>query len=92
MLRIADEKVDLAHQIYDHVDKHICALDKDLRNFDADLQKERTRLGLPVSSATALFSFYKTACKHIYRHTPGERGCLLYKIVMLGFILVTSLS
>ena len=57
VLRIADEKVDLAHQIYDHVDKHICSLDKDLRNFDADLQNERSRLGLPVRPFPWPFTF-----------------------------------
>ena len=49
VLRIADEKVNLAHQIYDFVDRNICRLDKELRGFDAELNQERGRLGLLVS-------------------------------------------
>lgn len=45
-MQIADEKVDLAQQIYDFVDRNICRLDKDLRTFDAELNHERTRLGV----------------------------------------------
>ena len=41
--------MNLAHQIYDFVDKNICNLDRELKSFDVELQRERARLGLPVS-------------------------------------------
>lgn len=61
MLRIADEKVNLAHQIYDFVDKNICRLDRDLQNFDGELQKERARLGLPVIFAPNSWNSFLSA-------------------------------
>lgn len=48
VLRIADEKINLAHQIYDFVDRNICQLDKDLKSFDAELNVEGSRLGIVV--------------------------------------------
>ena len=50
-MRIADEKVNLAHQIYDYVDQHIRRLDKDLKQFDGELTREQSRLGLVVRPA-----------------------------------------
>lgn len=41
------KQVQLAHQIYDYVDRHIQKLDKELKAFDAEVENERARLGLP---------------------------------------------
>lgn len=47
LVKLSEEKVQLAHQIYDYVDRHIQKLDKELKAFDAEVDKERARLGLP---------------------------------------------
>lgn len=47
IIRLSDEKINRAQQIYDYIDQHIRKLDKDLRSFDAEVAKERQRLGLP---------------------------------------------
>lgn len=47
LLKLSEEKVQLAHQIYDYVDRHIQKLDKELKAFDAEVENERARLGLP---------------------------------------------
>ncbi|GAB4824018.1 hypothetical protein N2152v2_011064 [Parachlorella kessleri] len=47
LIKLSEEKVQLAHQIYDYVDRHIQKLDKELKAFDAEIDKERVRLGLP---------------------------------------------
>jgi hypothetical protein len=49
-LHYAEEKIGLAQQIYDYVDQRIRRLDKDLKVFEADIKKERARLGIPVRS------------------------------------------
>lgn len=47
MIRLSEEKLARAQQVYDFIDGHIRKLDKDLEAFDADIAKERQRLGLP---------------------------------------------
>mmetsp|Transcript_24414 Transcript_24414/g.53329 ORF Transcript_24414/g.53329 Transcript_24414/m.53329 type:complete len:242 (+) Transcript_24414:123-848(+) len=46
LLSLADEKVTIAAQIYDFIDKHIMNLDEDLRALDAEIQTDKERLGL----------------------------------------------
>ncbi|PRP85308.1 hypothetical protein PROFUN_06910 [Planoprotostelium fungivorum] len=41
-LELADEKIQLAVQTYELVDKHIRKLDQDLKKFEAELQAEQT--------------------------------------------------
>ena len=50
-LAYTDEKIGLAQQIYDYVDARIRRLDKDLATFEADIARERARLGIPVRVA-----------------------------------------
>ncbi|KXZ54896.1 hypothetical protein GPECTOR_4g968 [Gonium pectorale] len=46
LLGLADEKVNIANQIYDFMDKHINQLDSDLQQLDADIETDRQELGL----------------------------------------------
>lgn len=39
-------------QVYDYIDRHITKLDKDCKAFDAEIAKERQRLGLPPVEPT----------------------------------------
>jgi hypothetical protein len=39
-------------QIYDYIDRHITKLDKDCKAFDAEIAKERHRLGMPPAEPT----------------------------------------
>jgi hypothetical protein len=48
VLGYAEEKIGLAQQIYDYVDARIRRLDADLATFQADISRERARLGIPV--------------------------------------------
>lgn len=48
IMMISEEKVKRAQQVYDLVDQHIRKLDKDLKNFGAEVSKERDRLDIPV--------------------------------------------
>ena len=41
-------QVALAAQVYDYVDQRIRRLDKDMKAFDAEMARERAKLGLPV--------------------------------------------
>jgi hypothetical protein len=85
-MRIADEKVNLAHQIYDFVDKHICSLDKDLRIFDWELEQERSRLGLPVR-----LSLHSTDLKaNTFRFLKNPSLCGLDGYQGLGFRCMTA--
>ena len=52
VLHYSEEKIGLSQQIYDYVDQKIRRLDKDLKNFEGDIARERTKLGLGVSTAT----------------------------------------
>jgi hypothetical protein len=52
IIRLSEEKLSRAQQIYDFIDGHIRKLDKDLQAFDADIAKERQRLGLPPAPGT----------------------------------------
>ena len=79
MVRIADEKVNLAHQIYDFVDKHICSLDKDLRTFDGELDQERERLGLPVGP----FPYYRGSGTNLYTFESRSVPLGMYKVHVL---------
>ena len=74
VMRIADEKVNLAHQIYDFVDKHICSLDKELRNFDGELGQERVRLGLPVNKSPLAICIGDTGTSRVNSRI-NEKGC-----------------
>ena len=42
-------QVALATQVYDYVDQRIRRLDKDMKACDAEISRERVKLGLPVS-------------------------------------------
>jgi len=46
VVKLSEEKMKRAQQIYDFIDQHIRKLDKDLKSFDAEVAKERQRLGL----------------------------------------------
>lgn len=46
IIKISEEKMKRAQQIYDMVDQHIRKLDKDLKSFGAEVQKDRVRLGV----------------------------------------------
>lgn len=48
VIKLSEEKVMRAQQIYDFIDQHIRKLDKDLKSFDAEVAKERARLGVPA--------------------------------------------
>jgi Inhibitor of growth proteins N-terminal histone-binding len=47
-IKLSEEKMNRAQQIYDYIDQHIRKLDKDLKSFEAEVAKERQRLGLPA--------------------------------------------
>ena len=47
IIKLSEEKMTRAQQIYDYIDQHIRKLDKDLKSFEAEVAKERQRLGLP---------------------------------------------
>lgn len=46
IITISEEKMKRSQQIYDLVDQHVRKLDKDLQSFNAEVSKERERLGL----------------------------------------------
>ncbi|GLC41542.1 hypothetical protein PLESTM_001212900 [Pleodorina starrii] len=46
LVGLADEKVNIANQIYDFMDKHINQLDADLQTLDAEIETDRQKLGL----------------------------------------------
>ena len=48
VLHYSEEKIGLSQQIYDYVDQKIRRLDKDLKNFEGDIARERSKLGLAV--------------------------------------------
>lgn len=52
LVKLSDEKLTIATQVYDFIDRHITKLDKDCKAFDADIAKERQRLGLPPVEPT----------------------------------------
>ena len=54
VLHYSEEKIGLSQQIYDYVDQKIRRLDKDLKNFEGDIARERTKLGLGVSNPLSL--------------------------------------
>lgn len=51
-IKLSEEKMNRAQQIYDYIDQHIRKLDKDLKSFEAEVAKERQRLGLPAVPGT----------------------------------------
>jgi hypothetical protein len=58
-----------AQQIYDQVDAHIRKLDKDLRAFDAEVARDRQRLGLPALQVSHASSAWGS------RSIAGLRAC-----------------
>mmetsp|Transcript_18968 Transcript_18968/g.56524 ORF Transcript_18968/g.56524 Transcript_18968/m.56524 type:complete len:245 (-) Transcript_18968:411-1145(-) len=46
LVSLADEKVTIAAQVYDFIDKHIQKLDEDLRTLDGEIRADRQRLRL----------------------------------------------
>ncbi|EFN57412.1 hypothetical protein CHLNCDRAFT_142851 [Chlorella variabilis] len=64
LVKLSDEKLNIATQIYDYIDRHITKLDKDCKAFDAgtgrrlplpsrpQIAKERQRLGMPPVEPT----------------------------------------
>lgn len=52
LVKLSDEKLNIATQIYDYIDRHITKLDKDCHAFDAEIAKERQRLGMPPVEPT----------------------------------------
>lgn len=53
IIKLSEEKMNRAQQIYDYIDMHIRKLDKDLKSFDAEIVKDRQKLGLPVLTTAA---------------------------------------
>lgn len=45
LLSLADEKVTIAAQVYDFIDKHIQSLDEDLRSLESEIGADKQRLG-----------------------------------------------
>ncbi len=56
VLHYSEEKIGLSQQIYDYVDQKIRRLDKDLKNFEGDIARERSKLGLAVSPPSLVMS------------------------------------
>ena len=54
IIKLSEEKMARAQQIYDFIDQHIRKLDKDLKSFEAEVAKERQRLGLPPLGVAAI--------------------------------------
>ncbi|PNH08538.1 Inhibitor of growth protein 4 [Tetrabaena socialis] len=46
LIGLADEKVNIANQIYDFMDKHINQVDSDLKQLDKEIEQDRKELGL----------------------------------------------
>lgn len=46
LIGLSDDKVNIANQIYDFMDKHINTLDADLQALDAEIEADRRELGL----------------------------------------------
>ncbi|GLI67405.1 hypothetical protein VaNZ11_011594 [Volvox africanus] len=61
LLGLADEKVNIANQIYDFMDKHINQLDSDLRQLDVEIETDRRELGLEDD---------ETACEKLGLEVP----------------------
>ncbi len=59
VLHYSEEKIGLSQQIYDYVDQKIRRLDKDLKNFEGDIARERSKLGLAVMPS---FSCHELSC------------------------------
>lgn len=66
IIKISEEKMKRAQQIYDLVDQHIRTLDKDLKSFGAEVNKDRVRLGIAATS--------KHDTKSSTRMASGKRG------------------
>ena len=47
IIRLSEEKMSRAQQIYDTVDQHIRKLDKEMKSFETEVAKDRQRLGVP---------------------------------------------
>ncbi|GAX74808.1 hypothetical protein CEUSTIGMA_g2255.t1 [Chlamydomonas eustigma] len=54
LVSLADEKVTIAAQIYDFIDKHIQSLDEDLRNLEAEIKNDKERLGMGEDESATL--------------------------------------
>ncbi|KAG2498187.1 hypothetical protein HYH03_003941 [Edaphochlamys debaryana] len=53
LIGLADEKVNIANQIYDFMDKHINQLDTDLAALDAEIDADRKELGLEAEETAS---------------------------------------
>eukprot|EP00887_Chlorella_sp_A99_P004807 scaffold4.g4807.t1 len=53
LIKLSDEKVNIANQVYDYIDRHISKLDKDLQAFSAEIAKDRQKAGLPPPEGAA---------------------------------------
>lgn len=53
LLSLADEKVTIAAQVYDFIDKHIQSLDEDLRSLESEIGADKQRLGLRPDESAA---------------------------------------
>jgi uncharacterized protein Smg (DUF494 family) len=74
-IQYADEKVNLAVQTYDLVDKHIRRLDQDLRKFEAELESERQALGITATPPVENIDKKNLAETNIAQPTvPGTEG------------------
>lgn len=49
LMAVAHDKVTLSRRLYDFVDRRISQTDVDIKHFDAELDRERKKLGLPTS-------------------------------------------
>lgn len=54
IIRLSEEKMSRAQQIYDTIDQHIRKLDKGMKSFETEVAKDRQRLGLPPLNAAPL--------------------------------------
>lgn len=72
VLHYSEEKIGLSQQIYDYVDQKIRRLDRDLKNFEGDIARERTKLGLGVRTLVDFLQIIVAASILIARPCQGR--------------------
>ena len=98
VLHYSEEKIGLSQQIYDYVDQKIRRLDKDLKNFEGDIARERTKLGLGVSRPLSLLvrqavldaateeQLAITRVEHLHAHVCAPRPLVLVILGMMSLV------
>ena len=85
-----DEKVQIAHQMYDLVDRHLRRLDQELHKFKMELEAdhagitellERRSLELDVTANESQKENRYSAHSGVSRHSHGERGIALLALL-----------